>query len=194
VTINADIDIDFGNRDAVLEDLVHIKASIIKRGDLARHISGVYLQDIPVDPGTELASFDHVCASELGYFKLDFLHVSLYERVRNDEHLDQLCNTEPLWCMLEDETIVRTLFHLRDQFSLVKQFKPKSIDDLAIVLAIKLPAKRYLIDCCPEQIREEIWRPVEGHFAMKKSHAYAYAQVVIVNMNLLVEEALELSH
>jgi hypothetical protein len=191
VTIDADIDIDFGNRDALLEHLVHIKASIIQKGDLARHVSGVYLQDIPIDPATELASLDYERAQALGYFKLDLLHVSLYERVRDEAHLNRLCTTEPLWCMLQDEAIVKNLFHLRDQFRIVQQLQPETIDDLAVVLAIKLPAKRYLLNCSPEQIKKEIWLPVDGQFVMKKSHAYAYAQVVIVNMNLLVEEALQ---
>jgi hypothetical protein len=192
VRIDADIDIDFGNRETLLDKLVHIKASVVQKGDLTRHISGVYFQDIPVDPATGLASLNYERAQELGYFKLDFLHVGLYAKVRNMAHLDRLCNTEPLWCMLEDESIVKTLFHLHDQFRVVQQLKPQTIDDLAIVLAIKLPAKRYLLNCSTDQIKKEIWLPVDGHFVMKKSHAYAYAQVVIVNMNLLVEEALEL--
>ena len=186
--IDADIDIDFGNRDSLLDEIVHIKASIVQKGDLTRHVSGVYFQDIPVDPITELASIDYGKAEELGYFKFDFLHLGLYDRVRNIEHLDKLCDTEPLWCMLEEEEIVKSLLHIRDQFHIVNLLKPKNIDDLAIVLAIKLPAKRYLIKCSWDKIRSEIWLPVTGEFVMKKSHAYAYAMAVMVNMNLLVEE------
>ena len=51
-----DVDIDFANRDQVLELLDLTPASIIRDGKLTRHNTGVYATDIPVDPFTGSAS------------------------------------------------------------------------------------------------------------------------------------------
>ncbi len=189
-----DIDIDFADRDNVLSELPHIPASIIKNGEIRRHNTGIYLQDMPVDPVSGLASIDYQIAEELGYFKFDFLNLGTYKRVRDYVHLDTLLNTEPDWSLLEDEASVNELIHLKGNFAIVNQLKPRNIEEIAIVLAIKLPCKRYLIYRPWSEIRENIWRPVDGEYVMRRSHSLAYSHVVKIEMNLLTQQRLHTSN
>ena len=64
----------------------------------------------------------------------------------------------------------------------------KSIEQLAAVLAIIRPAKRYLLDKTWTEIMEEVWiKPTDGSYFFKKSHAVAYAQAIVVQMNLILK-------
>jgi hypothetical protein len=183
-----DIDIDFADRNDVLAELMHIPASIIKNGEIKRHNTGIYVQDIPVDPVSGLASIDYESADKLGYFKFDFLNINFYKDLRDNDHLDALLRIEPVWDMLEHQSIVDGLIHLNGNFDIVKQLKPRSIEDLAIVIAIKIPCKRYLIYRPRMEIDQEIWKPVKNEFVIKRAHGLAYSQLVIVQMNLLTEQ------
>ena len=54
----SDIDIDFADRQQVLDLLNVTPASIIRDGKLVKHNTGVYATDIPVDPFSGSASLD----------------------------------------------------------------------------------------------------------------------------------------
>jgi hypothetical protein len=61
------------------------------------------------------------------------------------------------------------------------------MDMLAMLLAVIRPSKRHLIGKRWREIADEIWvKPSEGYY-FKKAHAYGYAQLVMVHMNLLCE-------
>ena len=60
----SDIDIDFADRDQVLNLLDVTPASIIKDNKLSKHNTGVYATDIPVDPFTGYASLDYNAAED----------------------------------------------------------------------------------------------------------------------------------
>ena len=87
---NADIDIDFADREQVLDLLDVTPASIIKDNKLLRHNTGVYATDIPVDPFSGSASLDYNVAEDRGYMKLDLLNVHVYKQVRDETHLVEL--------------------------------------------------------------------------------------------------------
>ncbi len=186
-----DIDIDFADRDIALQYVAHTPASLIKDNVLKRHNVGVYLHDVPVDPITNFCSIEYKRAEELGFFKMDFLNVSVYKDVKSPEHLDKLMNATPMWEILEDEAIVDGLFHLGGHFDVVSKMKPKSVMQLAMVLALIRPAKRYLVGKSWADVEKEIWTASDDDlYAFKKSHALAYSLVIVVQMNLLVEGAL----
>ena len=66
--------------------------------------------------------------------------------------------------------------------------KPGNIEQLAAVLAMIRPAKRYLIGKDWKTVMQEIWtKPTNGDYYFKKSHAFSYAALVIVHMNLVCE-------
>lgn len=186
-----DIDIDFADRDAALAHVTHVPASMLKDKELKRHNVGVYLHDVPVDPITGLCAFEYKRAEENGFFKMDFLNVSVYKDVRDTAHLEKLMSTEPMWELLEDEVFVDSLFHLSGHFDIVVQMKPRSVVQLAMVLAMIRPAKRHLIGKPWNEVEQEVWLPSpDGLFGFKKSHAISYALVIQVQMNLLVEQAI----
>jgi methionine synthase II (cobalamin-independent) len=80
-----------------------IRASIVNSNkELAPHACGYYLQNIAVDPDTGLAAIPYDKAEELGYEKIDFLHLSILDQIQKNEHIDALVNTEPNWNMMSD--------------------------------------------------------------------------------------------
>jgi hypothetical protein len=180
-----DIDIDFADRNGVLEIIQHIPASL---DGSKRHNTGVYCHKIPVNPLTGLASIDYRTAETRGYFKLDFLNVNIYRDVKDNAHLEQLMNTEPLWDLLEQDEFVNLLFHVNGHGNLLRQTKPRTMEQLAAVLAMIRPAKRYLVGQDWDTILKEVWiRPTNDEYYFKKSHALSYAMAVIVHMNLICE-------
>ena len=180
-----DIDIDFLDRDKALDVIRHVPASIYKDSKITKHNTGIYAQDIPIDPVTGFASLDYEVADRLGYFKIDFLNVSAYEGVRDEQHLIELMYKQPDWSMLKNKEVVAKLFHISDHFELVNKLHPQSIDELAAVLAIIRPGKRHLANENWNNIMADVWiKPQEGYF-FKKAHAIGYAYVIVVQMNLL---------
>ena len=125
-------------------------------------------------------------AEERGYFKIDMLNVNLYKHVKTEQELVELMIQEPDWDMLKDTKIVNELFHLNGHFNIVSKLEPRTIEQLAAVLAIIRPAKRHLLYKDWQDIIQEVWvRPKDGSYFFKKSHAIAYAQAIVVQMNLI---------
>ena len=181
-----DIDIDFADRTQVLDVLKHIDARLDTD---KKHNTGVYVQSIPFNPVTGLSTVDYKTAEDRGYFKIDFLNVSVYESVKSKEHLTKLLETEPLWDLLLEDDFVNKLFHVNGHGSILRQMVPESIEQLAAVLAMIRPAKRYLIGKDWTTVMTEIWtRPENDDYFFKKAHAIAYAHVIVVQMNLICEQ------
>lgn len=181
-----DIDIDVKDRDVLLEKLKHIPASIINNGEIKKHNTGVYFTDIPVHPFTNTANIDYKEAEDRGYFKLDILNVGVYEKVKNEKHLQELIDQEPDWSLLEHKEIVEQLFHIHNHFDILSTLKPKSVEQLAAVLAIIRPAKRHLLKQNWDDINENVWKkPSDDSYYFKKSHAIGYALAICVQLNLM---------
>lgn len=184
-----DIDIDFVDRDRALSVFAHTAASRVENNKLVKHNTGVYLHDVPVNARLNLCALPYDVAEEKGFFKIDFLNVGMYKGVRNEEHLIQLMNTEPLWELLEDDSFVNLLFHVNGHGGILRQMKPKTVEQLAAILAMIRPAKRYLLGESWSKILNEVWqKPENDEYYFKKSHATAYAMAVIVQMNLICEQ------
>jgi len=185
-----DIDIDFADRSLALDKIKHISAAIKDdNGTFKKHNTGVYCTSIPYNPFTGLANIDYKEAEERGYFKLDFLNVSIYKDVQDKNHLSTLMETEPLWDLLEQDDFSNLLFHVNGHGHILRQMKPTSIPQLAAVLAMIRPAKRYLIGKDWDLVMETIWtKPTDGEYYFKKAHAVAYAMAIVVQMNLICEK------
>lgn len=191
-----DIDIDFADRTKALELFKHIPARRIdEKNKVVKHNTGVYFQKTPFDPINGLCDLDYKTADNEGYFKIDFLNVSIYKDIKSEDHLIELMEREPLWDLLEQEEVVDELFHINGHVHILQAMKPKSIEQLAAVLAIIRPAKRHLLGKTWSEVFSEIWtRPSDGSYYFKKSHAVAYAIAVVVQFNLLCENLIRLSH
>ena len=185
--VTTDIDIDFADREAALLGLIHVKASRDDKGHLVRHPTGVYFQEIPIDPFSGCASIPFTEASNLGYFKIDFLNNTLYQGVRDENHLVELVNREPEWELLEDRPIVAMLAHIGEHFHVVREIRPRSVEDLAVVLALIRPGKRHLLGRPRHEIDQAIWQVSSEEYTFKKAHAIAYAVSIAVQLNLIVE-------
>lgn len=183
-----DIDIDFADRDLALKHIKHVRASRLQNDELLPHNTGIYVQPIPSNPVTNLSNIEYKTAEEKGYFKIDLLNVGVYKDVQNEEHLTQLMETEPLWDLLEQDEFVNLLFHVNGHGSILRQMKPKTIEQLAAVLAVIRPAKRYLVGEPWSTVLDEVWKkPENDEYYFKKAHAIAYAQAIVVQMNLICE-------
>lgn len=189
--VTTDVDIDCFGRDKILEGLECIFGRIDRPdGKVEKHPTGVYFQNIPRDPTTNISTVDHRIASDYGYFKIDVLNVNLYEGVRNEEHLLDLINKEPPWDFFEYQEVTDQLFHIKGHSDLLQKYKPKSAEDIAMILAIIRPGKAHLRGADWETIRKEVWVKNVGaeSYQFKRSHGIAYAIAIIVNLNLLIEK------
>ena len=188
--IDSDIDIDVGDRDSVLSFIRHIHASMRNVNPVRRHPSGFYITDIPYDPVMDMAAIDYAEAEARGYFKIDLLNVFVYSLVKDEAHLERLMQ-EPDWAMLNDRKIVEQLIHLGNHYnSIQKMPEPiNSIPRLAMFLASIRPSKKHLIGKTWKEISKTIWDKDIAGYQFKKSHAIAYAQLVVVHLNLLRENA-----
>ncbi len=180
-----DIDIDFADRNVVLNKLKH---RVAKLDTGKKHNTGVYFTEVPHNPLDNVSTLDYKQAEDRGYFKVDFLNVSIYEKVKNEKHLIELMTKQPMWQLLEAKDFSDQVFHLNGHSTILQKLKPTSIEQLAAVLAIIRPSKRYLINKSWDEIMKEVWvKPKEGYF-FKKSHATSYAVAVVVHMNLICEQ------
>jgi len=192
--IDTDVDIDVGDRDKVLKLIEHVPAAMLKVDPPRKHNTGIHITDIPYDPVNDMASIDYTEAEQRGYFKLDILNVHVYNQVRDEQHLIELMR-EPDWSMLKDKDTVEKLIHLNNQwYNLIKMPEPiDTIPRLAMFLALIRPGKKHLIGKRYKEINETIWDRGTDGYVFKKSHALAYAHLVVVHMNLLKESG-HLSH
>lgn len=184
-----DIDIDFVDREQALKLFKHIGASRIDDGKTVKHNTGVYFHEVPVDAVTKLCAVPYDQADQEGYFKIDFLNVGIYKGIKDEVHLTQLMETEPLWDLLLQDEFVDLLFHLNGHGDTIRKTRPTSVEQLAAVLAMIRPAKKYLIGKPWPTIMSEVWtKPETGDYYFKKSHATAYAVAIVVQMNLICEQ------
>lgn len=194
----SDIDIDLGDRDLVLQKISHTNAAMHNakvsnyanhQSAIRKHATGVYVTDIPYDPVNDMASIDYVDAEERGYMKIDMLNVHVYKNVRDEKHLVELM-AEPDWNKLNDPSFVEKLIHLGNHYNSLRKMPESvnSIQRLAMFLAVIRPGKKHLIGLSWSEVSKTIWDKEAGTYSFKKSHAVAYAHLVVVHMNLLSNE------
>ena len=96
---------------------------------------------------------------------------------------------EPVWELFQHEEVVKNLAHVANHIDVLRILKPQSIEQLAEVLAIIRPAKRYLLNETREKIESEVWtKPTDDTYYFKKAHAIAYAVSIVVQINLFCEQ------
>lgn len=184
-----DIDIDVKDRKHALKGLQYREASLFEGGELRKHNTGLFFQDIPIDPISGLASlpsnkkFDFAAAN--GFFKMDILTNSAYELVQDPDHLDEVLKEEVDWSLFLDREIVEQLHQLGNSYDIIFAYEPKSIEELACLIALIRPGKRHLLGEEWDVVKREVWKPDETGYYYKKSHAIAFAMSIIVQLNLL---------
>ncbi len=184
-----DIDIDFQTTFDPRQLMKQaIPASMLKNGDLAKHQCGHYFQKIPVDPITNVAAIPYEEAQELGYFKIDFLHLSLLDNFNSKTEIRELLAKQPNWKLLRNPDNIGKLFHLHKHAALVDKVRPTSVQELADCLALIRPGKRQLLDQYlrdREGTRKQLYARSEDGYYFKRSHAISYALTIVLQLHLI---------
>jgi len=183
----SDIDIDFADRNKILQIIKHIPASIQTDSAMTAHNTGVYVTKIPVNPMTGRSSIDYRAAEQRGYIKLDFLNVGVYSQVRSEQHLLELIERTPPWHKLYEPEFCKQLIHIGNHYDTLIAM-PEAVNTvprLAMFLAIIRPGKRHLIGLPWQEVAKTIWDRSRDGYYFKKAHAISYSQLVCVHMNLL---------
>ena len=183
--MSADIDIDFGNREDILQYIKHTPARKLVKGNPERHNSGVYVNPIPYDPMLGACALHFKDADKRGYFKVDFLNVSVYQHIRDAAHYQELLDREPPWHRLKEAAFVREIIHIANYPYQVAQCMPDTIPRMAMFLAVLRPAKKHLIGRPWKEIGETVWLKGEDEYSFKMAHAIAYAVLVGLHMNIV---------
>jgi hypothetical protein len=185
--MSADIDIDFADRDQLLQLIRATPARQMHQEQVRRHNSGVYVTDIPYDPVNECAAIDYEQAEQLGYFKIDLLNMSVYQLIQSPEHYEEMIAKEPPWERLwTDPAWAKQLVHIGNYTELLKTMKPDSIPRMAAFISIIRPGKAHLQNRPWAEVFESVWDGNDSKgFIFKKSHAISYAALVALHMNLL---------
>jgi hypothetical protein len=185
--MSADIDIDFANRDDVLKLIQHTPARQIVDGKVRRHNSGVYVTAIPTDPVNHCAAIDYETAEARGYFKIDFLNMSVYQLIRSPDHYEQMLSQEPNWSRLwTDSAWASQLVHVGNYVDLLKTMRPDSVTRMAAFIAVIRPGKAHLQNRPWSEVFASVWDGDSSRgFVFKHSHSISYAMLVRLHMNLL---------
>jgi hypothetical protein len=184
MVMSADIDLDFANREDVLKLIQHTPA---RQSNGRKHNSGIYVTAIPQDPVNQCAAIDYEEAEQRGYFKLDFLNMSVYQLVRDPAHYETMLTATPPWERLwTDHAWASQLVHVGNYTDLLKVMKPDSIPRMAAFISIIRPGKAHLQTRPWAEVFASVWDGDESRgYTFKKSHAVSYAALVALHMNLL---------
>lgn len=187
-----DIDIDVPTK-FVPTDLLpeSIPASMVRGGKLSQHPCGIYLQTMPTAVG--IAAIPYDIAPTYGFFKIDFLSLSLLDGFSSKSEMRALMRTPVDWTMLQDPAIVSQLFQLHKHYDMLRRVQPSSVLELADCVALIRPAKKHLINAYTgltsqqrNVMRKQIYEPdAQGRPQYKKAHAVAYALTITLQMRVL---------
>ena len=183
--MTTDVDIDFADREQVLKLIDHVPAMQRDGVKERKHNTGVYFHHVPVNPFTGLCTLDYKQAQDQDWFKIDLLNVGIYSSFKTNEEIDHLLEQEPVWELLEHKEIIEQLFQIHNHADTVIRMKPRSIEQLAMVLAVIRPGKKHLIGRSWAEIEQEVWTKTEDVYSFKKSHAIGYATVIVLQLNAM---------
>jgi DNA polymerase III alpha subunit len=186
-----DVDIDVGPTFKPEKHFpLWVKACVLKDGKLSAHPCGVYPQAMARDPLTGMAAVPYDDAEELGYLKVDFLHLNVYQYFSTRAEIDALLKIEPDWTLLQLPSTWPKLFQLSKHGDLLGDLKPKGIMDVADLMALIRPGKKNLAGLYKkekEACRRLLYAKDDSGYSFKKSHALAYSYVVLLQLHLIAQ-------
>lgn len=157
---------------------------------LSPHPSGVIIEDVPTDPITGLSCIDYKECDRLGLYKVDILTNTSYNIFESHEEMEKYRDSSTNWELLLDESVCKSLPHIANHYDIVKLIKPKSVEELAHVLALVRPGKKHLLDDYMNPVKKKltinnIFRDTKDGMYFKKSHAISYAVMIVTVLNKL---------
>ena len=165
-----------------------VKAAVLRDGKLTPHPCGVYPQAMAQDPFTKLAAVPYEEAEDLGYLKVDFLHLNVYALFKSRAEIEELVKREPDWTLLQLPSTWSKLFQLAKHGDLLQKVKPKTIEELADCMALIRPGKKGLLGLYlkeREACRKILFAQDESGYSFKRSHSLAYSLVVVLQLHLI---------
>jgi len=188
--MSADIDIDFADREQILNAIRHIPARQTVQNQVRRHNSGIYVTDVPYDPVNKCAAIDYETAEQRGYFKIDFLNMGVYQLITDPTHYTEMLTATPPWARLwQDPIWAGQLVHIGNYTELLKSMRPDSIPRMAAFISVIRPGKAHLQNKTWADVFESVWDGDDSKgFVFKHSHAISYAALVSLHMNLLNQD------
>ena len=187
--MSADIDIDFADRSHALDLIRHIPARQTNDAQVRRHNSGVYVTDMPYDPVNQCAALDYQAAESRGYFKIDFLNMSVYQLIQDPAHYQAMLDRSPDWDRLwNDAAWARQLVHVGNYTDLLHTMRPDSVPRMAAFISVIRPGKAHLQNRPWAEVFQSVWDGDDSKgYVFKKAHAVGYAALVALHMNLLTD-------
>jgi len=164
------------------------RAMVLKEQSITAHPCGVYPQRMAFDPVTGLAAIPYDVAEDLGYLKVDFLHLSVYKHFQTRAEIDELLKKEPDWDLLRVPSHQEKLFQLSKHGQLLSDLKPRTVMEVADVMALIRPGKKEFIGLYKkdrEVARRILYAKDDQGYAFKKSHALAYSYVIWLQLHLI---------
>ena len=113
------------------------------------------------------------------------MNVGIYSEFSSNEEIDRLLSKEPMWELLEHREVIQQLFHIHNHADTVIKMKPRSVEQMAMVLAVIRPGKKHLIGRPWQEIEKEVWLKTDDVYSFKKSHAIGYAVAIVLQLNKL---------
>ena len=191
---DADIDVKERERAAGLFQEA-VVASQVKDDRLVKHNTSLHFQRIPQDPDTGLSAFPYQVAEEFGYHKVDIIPNHVYDQIHSEEELQRLIDADVNWDWFQDERFfgVGGLTHIGSYRRLCQKFPPRSLLDVAALLAIIRPRMRHLqVECHTiDEVKKRCWNKDEGpqkEYFFKKSHSVAFAMLVLIHAQLIARK------
>ena len=147
----------------------------------------MYCTDIPYNPITQSSAIDYREAEQRGYFKLDFLNMSVYQLIKDPKHYQEMLDKTPPWSRLWTDTEwAQQLVHIGNYTALLDRMRPDSIPRMAAFISVIRPGKAHLQDRPWDEVFESVWDGDETQgYVFKKAHAISYAALVALHMNLI---------
>ncbi len=165
-----------------------LRAAVLRDGKLTPHPCGVYPQAMAQDAFTKLAAVPYEEAEDLGYLKVDFLHLNVYALFKSREEIEELVKKDPDWTLLQLPSTWTKLFQLAKHGDLLQKVKPRTIEELADCMALIRPGKKGLLGLYLKErasCRRGLYAKDDEGYSFKKSHALAYALVVVLQLHLI---------
>lgn len=193
-TFDIDLDIPIGTDIRRLFPSA-IPASRVEKNELTKHPCGHYFENIAVDALTGLAAIPHKEAADLGYTKVDFLHLSLLSAFKTKTEFRKACRKEPNWALFKDQDVVAQLFQIKNHYDLIQKVSPRSVQELADIVALIRPDKRYLLNDYlrnKQKVRPMLYRSQDDDkSAFRAGHALAYSVTIVAQLNLIESKMLQ---
>jgi len=194
MTQTFDIDIDIAP--GVERSEYGTRAMIHENYRIKPHPCGVYLHPVATDPETGLCSICYWDDDVYQYRKVDLLvntAYAIFDRPGANKELVLAAYHRVVdWDLFCTTKYLKRLPHVKGHIEFVQQIQPRSIHDLADLLALIRPGKVHLIDAYlsgkKEHVRKNLYvRPPNNKMYFKKSHSYAYAAMIISVFNEMVQ-------